>query len=152
MINIDLGFTYMADRVREDGTIIESAIDHIYVSGELEERIYTKKLEESSTDHLPIMVGVKTREKRKAEQKFVRKRCMKNFTQEKWKLQLAMKNWEKIGETEDVNEMAQHFNEKVIEALDECAPIKEMKIRQAYKDGLTDRTKAMIKERDRMRK
>ena len=67
-------------------------------------------------------------------------------------MQLAMKNWKKIGETEDVNEMAQHFNEKVIEALDECAPIKEMKIRQAYKDGLTDRTKAMIKERDRMRK
>ena len=27
-----------------------------------------------------------------------------------------------------------------------------MKIRQAYKDGLTDRTKAMIKERDRIRK
>ena len=50
MINIDLGFTYMADRVREDGTIIESAIDHIYVSGELEERIHTKKLEMSSTD------------------------------------------------------------------------------------------------------
>ena len=77
---------------------------------------------------------------------------MKNFTQEKWKQQLAMKDWEKIGETEDVNEMAQHFNEQVIEALDECAPIKEMKVRQMYRDGLTDRTKAMIKERDRMRK
>ena len=77
---------------------------------------------------------------------------MKNFTQEKWKQQLAMKDWEKIGETEDVNEMAQHFNEQVIEALDECAQTKEMKVRQTYRDGLTDRTKAMIKERDRMRK
>ena len=35
--------------------------------------------------------------------------------------------------------MAQHFNEQVIEALDKCAPIKEMKIRQTYKEDLTDR-------------
>ena len=42
--------------------------------------------------------------------------------------------------------MAKHSNEQVIEALDECAPVKEVKIRQAYKEGLTDRMKAMIKE------
>ncbi len=30
--NLDLGKTYMADRLRKDGTVIESALDYIYVS------------------------------------------------------------------------------------------------------------------------
>jgi len=32
--NLGLGKTYMADRLRNDGTVIESALDHIHVSHE----------------------------------------------------------------------------------------------------------------------
>jgi hypothetical protein len=30
--NLEIGKTYMADRLRNDGTVIESALSHIYVS------------------------------------------------------------------------------------------------------------------------
>jgi hypothetical protein len=33
--NWDLGKSYMADRLRKDGSLIESAIDHIYPMKEL---------------------------------------------------------------------------------------------------------------------
>ena len=36
--------------------------------------------------------------------------------------------------------------------MDECAPVKEFKIRRNYKAGLKEDTIEMIKERDRIRK
>ena len=77
---------------------------------------------------------------------------MKNFTREKWKISLAKKIWEAIGEMENVAKMAEIFNMQVTEALDECAPMKEIKIRRHHKFGLGEDTKKMIKERDSLRK
>ena len=37
------------------GSIIESALDHIYISKELLNRTENSKLKESGTDHVPIM-------------------------------------------------------------------------------------------------
>ena len=80
------------------------------------------------------------------------KRSKKNFTREKWKISLAKKGWEAIGETEDVDKMAEIFNMQVTKALDECAPLKEIKIRRHHKFGLKEDMKKMIKERDSLRK
>ena len=77
---------------------------------------------------------------------------MKNFSREKWKITLAKKGWKAIGETEDVDEMAEIFNMQVTKALDECAPMKEIKIRRHHKFGLGEDTKKMMKERDSLRK
>ena len=54
----DLGSTYLADRLGENDNIIESAIDHNYYSSNLTHNINTKKLEDSSTDHLPILASI----------------------------------------------------------------------------------------------
>ena len=43
---------------------------------------------------------------------------MKNFTQSNWIQSLVETEWEKLGETEDVNEMAECFNANVTKALD----------------------------------
>ena len=72
---------------------------------------------------------------------------MKKFTKEGWINCLTPKGWEKIGETEDVEEMAKNFTETMQEALDEYAPIKKFKINTSYKQGLMEVTKKMIKER-----
>ena len=55
MKNKKMGMTYLADRCGEDGNRIESALDHIYVTDNIEDRMEAKTLEESSTDHLLIM-------------------------------------------------------------------------------------------------
>jgi hypothetical protein len=52
--NWDLGKTYMADRLRKDGSLIESAIDHIYTNEGSEKIVSVRKLPTSATDHLSI--------------------------------------------------------------------------------------------------
>ena len=150
--SLDIGKTYMADRLRSDGTIIESALDHIYVSHDQNTKITAKKLDTSSTDHLPIMAEINIKAQQAKKATTIHKRSMKNFTQQKWIECLAGQEWEDLGRTDDVNEMAQYFNNKVVEALDECAPWKKIKIQQNYKFGVSDKTKELIKERDGFRK
>jgi hypothetical protein len=48
--------------------------------------------------------------------------------------------------------MAQYFNNRVVEALDECAPWKNIKIQKIYKFGISNKTKQLIKERDKIQK
>ena len=55
---------------------------------------------------------------------------MKHFTKESWNQNLAGKNWEDLGTTEDVEEMASMFGNCVEKSLDECAPWKETKVRR----------------------
>ena len=97
-----MGYTYLADRLSAEGKAIESALDHIYVSQSLEKKIRTQKLEENSTDHLPIIAELEKGPEKKKKPRIIVKRSMKNFTQKKWIDCLAMKRWERIGETEDV--------------------------------------------------
>ena len=81
--NINLGATYQADRLSELGEVIESALDHVYISDDIKTATLVKKLETSSTDHVPI-IAVLNLQKEKAIFKPIKvtKRCMKNFTVE----------------------------------------------------------------------
>jgi hypothetical protein len=109
-------------------------------------------MDASSTDHLPIIAEVNFRVQQAKNNTTIRKRCMKNFSQQKWTGCLAGKEWEDLGKTEDVNEMAQYFNKRVVEALDECAPCTNIKIQKNYKFGISNKTKQLIKERDKVQK
>ena len=55
---MELGFTYLADRLNEDGSTIESALDHLYLSEELINRVKSSKLKDSGTDHVPILAVI----------------------------------------------------------------------------------------------
>ena len=48
MINVDLGVTYLADRLSPCGEAIESALDHIYISCDLKEKSNPIRLEMTS--------------------------------------------------------------------------------------------------------
>ena len=137
MVNMDVGNTFLADRLRLDGTKIESALDHVYIQKEMEADIKVTKGESSATDHLPIMAEIsqvgKTKDKRKVEPKSIVKRSMKNFSEENWKSCLLQQDWEKLGRTEDVHEMADMFDENISKALDECVPFKKIIIRHSYR-------------------
>ena len=149
---IDLGMTYLADRLTPNGVLIESALDHIYISEELEEEATVTKSEESSTDHVPILTVIKDKNVARRKDKTIYKRSMKDFTTNKWKECLVKKGWEKLAETEDIEKMTKNFTEMIVEAMDECAPMKRFKINTNYRHGLTKETKDLIKERDELRK
>ena len=93
--------------------------------------ISTTKLENSSTDHLPVVTKIWTNsklDKSKFKRK-ITKRSMRNFTEEKWNSCLSKKNWMKIEECDDVNEMVSVFSEFINEALDEIALVKTFTIK-----------------------
>ena len=77
---------------------------------------------------------------------------MRNFTEEKWNDCLSRKNWDKINDCSNVNEMVKIFSEYINEALDEVAPIKTFTIRSSYKFGISEKTKKLMKDRDSTRK
>ena len=149
---IQLGNTYMADRLSKEGQTISSALDHVYLSTTLAQNTRVQKLSNSSTDHVPVKIEVITEEKVKPVKKKITKRSMKNFSITKWNECLAKQEWEKLGETEDVNAMVGHFTEAINKALDECAPIKTFTLKQGHKQGLTEEVKRLMKDRDETRK
>ena len=155
MYQVDLGVTYTADRLDEAGREITSAIDHLYVSNELKDKLKSFKLSNSATDHVPILASITLARKikhNKHEDKYITKRSMKNFTRTRWIDCLRNIDWTTVSSTSDVNERAQAFTDEVNRALDECAPLKRFKIRQYYKPGLTEEVKKLMKERDALRR
>ena len=150
MENIQLGNIYFADRIREDGTLIKSVIDHIYTNQTNCTSIKVKKMLISATDHMPIIAEVEGNFRKKSWSKKLTKRSMKNFTQVSWNECLREQEWEKLGLTEDRNEMAKYLNASIIQELDKCAPIKVMKDALAHKFGLSEKTKTLITERDKI--
>ena len=107
---MELGFTYLADRLNEDGSTIESALDHLYLSEELINRVKSSKLKDSGTDHVPILAVIEQlKPENKMKNKVIERRCMKNFNITDWNSTLARETWEEIAQTEDVSEMANIF-------------------------------------------
>ena len=97
-----IGKTFLSDIVQKNGNIASSAIDHIYVSTVLEESTTTMKLNTGSSDHVPI-IAVISNTKNISKMKTITKRCTKLLTKESWTHSLIMKNWEDIGETENID-------------------------------------------------
>ena len=84
--------------------------------------------------------------------KTVRKRTYKNFDKEGFIKDLWSHQWECLGWTEDMNEMIGAMEVFIAHSLDKLAPIKNFKISNLYRHGLSDETKCLLIERDRMRK
>ena len=79
-------------------------------------------LRNSTTDHLPKKAEEEWLKLKKRQEKSIIRRSMKDFTKAKWNRSLVERRWERIGETEDIEEMTNTFNELVLDALDEFAP------------------------------
>ena len=96
----NIGSTYQADHILKDGSIPESALDHVYLSKKIRDIVSVKKLMKSATDLLPVITSMKTDnklDKSKFKRK-VSKRSLKNFTEEAWNSCLSKKDWSKIEE------------------------------------------------------
>ena len=78
----DIGWTYQADHAQANVEVAESSLDHTYHSRVLEDRIRVSKLENSSSDHLPIVATMKLARKKMIYMRKIRKRSLKPFTKE----------------------------------------------------------------------
>jgi hypothetical protein len=152
MVNVDLGHTFTSDIVQANGNIVTSSIDHIYLSKELVPNVKCRKMDCSSSDHLPILATLEKITKRKCQPRRITKRFLKNFTQEKWKRSLISKELENLADTENLDDMTTYLNRHVTETLDECARMKTFKVRELHKFGISESTKQLINDRDLARK
>ena len=57
----NVGNTYLADHILKNGTIPESALDHMYYSEATKLNVEVKKSDNSSTDHLPVITSFRTK-------------------------------------------------------------------------------------------
>ena len=152
---LEIGKTYLADRLSPDGAEIESCLDHVYASESILLKLRTFKLDNSATDHLPIVATFMTNQpkwKNNGTKSPILKRSMKNFTKTRWIDCLRAKNWDRIAQLQDINEQTSELSKELNLALDECAPYKLFKPRENYRPGLSNTTKTLMKERDETRK
>ena len=156
LINIPLGYTYTADRLDENGSVISSALDHFYASEAFAPHLKTQKLTSTATDHVPIaaffVLNSKSTPNKTTKQKTITKRTMKNFTKTRWIDALRNRDWTRIGSIQEINEQTEEFTKEINGALDECAPYRRFKVRQNFKPGLSKLAKEIMGERDLTRK
>jgi hypothetical protein len=62
----------------------------------------------------------------------IRKRSFKNFTQTRWIDGLPNQDCSKMSSTNGIEAKTRDFTDRVVSALDECAPYKKFKPRDAF--------------------
>jgi hypothetical protein len=147
----NVGYTFQADRVCQNGEAPRSALDHVYNSLTITDAISVTKLPTSATDHVPVMIKYSLDVTKVRYRRSVTKRSYKGFTKESWNKALAQQDWSEVEESEDVDEMVRIFNDNVKAALDSVAPVKTFAIRSNHRFGLSESTKDLMKKRDRTR-
>jgi hypothetical protein len=140
------GFTYQADRVGASGLIIQSALDHVYTSSSIGGEVKINKLSNSSRDHLPVVTSYSIDKAKTIYKRSITKRSFKNFTTAGWIASLARQDWSEVEHCDSVEAMVTEFQENVMAALDQIAPIKMFKVRSKHKFGLSESTKELMKK------
>ena len=82
----------------------------------------------------------------------INKRSMKNFNHNTWNEALSSKDWSKVKNETNVEDMAKEFDKLIAETLDEVAPFRSFTVKSHYKFGLSDETKCLMQKRDQTRK
>ena len=104
------------------------------------------------SDHLPLLILLEKQGYTQAYEKVtITKRTWKSFNQGKFLETLINKNWEKLADTEDINLLTQLIEKHIVSALDEHAPWKTFVHNKRFRSDLSDKTKSLLRERDRIR-
>ena len=151
IVNVDVGNTYTAFRTRTDGTIISSAIDHLYLS-DLSILKQCSVLDIGLSDHCPVKAVLELKDF-KEKQNAINKRSFKNFNEDAFNYDLALQQWEDLGKTTDVNVMTRMFSNFYLSALNKHAPYKKVIQRQKKRRfKLSHECLTLMKERDKVSK
>ena len=146
-----VGLTYQADHMLANGKVPESALDHVYSSEAIKDKIKISTLKDSSTDHLPVVITYKTKSSAQKYQHQITKRNWKNVTEESWNSHLARKDWSIIDNCENANDMVSEFNNIIMESMEELAPERTFTVRSNHRFGLSGNTRILMRKRDEAR-
>ena len=124
----------------------------MYSSKEIFNTNEIRKLNNSATDHLPVVCRRKQDSKQQRYEKKITKRSLKNFTEEKWRERLADIDWSDEDAEEDLDSMVKNFSSKIEEALDDVAPYKSFTVKSKFKYGLSESSESLMGKRDKGRK
>jgi exonuclease III len=145
----DLGFTYHSNHQASDGKWPSSELDHIYTSSRWPIRTSTKSLNNSMSDHKPIMAEVEIGAKKTSALTYVRRRCFKDFNAAAFRAGLLFHgSLEAILSCDKVDQQVELLDEMVTQVLDKLAPFKMIRQRASFRSGLTQETKLLMKKRD----
>jgi hypothetical protein len=143
---LPMGITYVANHMSRNGKIASSALDHIYYSSN--KSIKTKVLEESASDHYPIIAEVDLENKASRKETTVTKRCFKSFDSEAFKKDIILQDLASIARCKNVDDMVTTLEQMISSVLDSHAPYKLVKMRAAFKGGLSHEAIDLMKRRN----
>ena len=123
LVNKDIGVTFTADHVNKNGATSESAIDHVYVSKEINKNVEVKKLLNSASDHFPVILSYDVKRVKICYKRSITKRSLKKFNKEDWNRILLSKDWSSFHNTKEVDRAVSIYTDIVKSALDELAPM-----------------------------
>ena len=154
MVQYQLGATFLSYYTTNNGTKIESALDHIYTNDTGTFNSEYKLGNNGLSDHVPILcnMGLKKEKETGKKDLYILRRSWKNFKDGNFIKDLANQPWEKvIDPSKTVHEQAHEFDKILEDTLERHAPLRRTKIRAHFKEGLSDETKKLIQERDSVR-
>ena len=84
----------------------------------------------------------------KKHQRYVTKRCYKNFNPEEFKTAVRnIRRWE-LYQCEDLNHAVHIFSTSLKQILDRMAPVRKIQVRTRFAPWLSNETKTLMRERD----
>ena len=146
----DYGYTFQ--RIKKDGKVTRSAIDHAFTNRESNIQ-KTEKQVCSFSDHDMIIIEAKINKREKKTKMKLRTRDLKRIRNnpEIFKNALRMIQWEKLAPYTDVDEQVEFYTAEVNGVLDTFAPFKDKIIRKRPKIVLSRETTEQVKIRDRLK-
>ena len=79
---------------------------------------------------------------------YIRKRCFKNFDSFKFKTAVRQIKWLEIYMSDNVNEAVNLFTHKILNILNDMAPMRKIQIRKRYNPWVSEETIGLIKLRN----
>ena len=124
-----------------------SGLDHLYTNNP-SKLSDVQAVFQGGSDHKLIFV---TRFSKSVIRKprIIRKRCFKNFKPENFIHELENTMWWDVYSCSDVNEAVGLLTSKLTKILDRMAPMRVIQVRQKYCPWLSQKTKDLIKERNK---
>ena len=150
LVFLRMGITF--SRIKENGTVVESELDHLLTNCPDEVTEYGTR-DFDSSDHKIIMAEV-CFEKPKTTKKTITARDMGKIRKNPSLLKsaVATQNWQDLADMQDVNDMVKSWTDNIIAALDQVAPKKEKVLKNGKKKpNWTPEILKKIKEKNDLR-
>ena len=154
LVQYQLGVTYVSYYTKSSGKKVESALDHIYTN---DTKTFTNEFKlpnNGMSDHCPILCDMKLNKEKVQVKKdiYILRRSWKTFSNEKFIQDLANQPWQEvIDPKKTVHDQAHEFDRILEETLERHAPLRRTKVRENFRNGLSEKTKQLMKERDHLR-